>query len=271
MPLKNKIWSPPLTWQEKLKNLLPGGLYLKYLLKKNLLKGEQELKMLPFLVDRSRNAIDVGANKGVYSQALSHLTNTVYAFEPNPKMYEILCSGKTGRTKAYQVALSNQNGIAKLLIPHNLKKKTYSNQGASLSSTKVSGNHKSITVEAKTLDSYNFKNIGFIKIDVEGFELSVIEGAVQTITNNQPTMLVELEERHTGISIELLVAHIEVLGYEAYFLKNSNLTSFSQFDPERMHRRALGTENYIFNFIFFPTSKVHHPVASEAIQINPNI
>ena len=247
-----KNWSPPLTWQVKVKSILPGSWYLNHLLKKHLRKGEPELKLLPFLVDKGKDAVDVGANKGVYSRALSELTHTVYAFEPNPKMYKILCSGKTKKTKAYQVALSDQSGIAKLLIPHNLEKDTYSNQGASLSSTKVSGLHRAIEVESKTLDSYDLKNIGFLKIDVEGFELSVIEGASQTIAFNKPTMLVELEERHTDIPIENLVGRIEKLGYKAYFLIHTNLTPFSQFNAEKMHRDAIGTENYIYNFIFLP-------------------
>ncbi len=73
----------------------------------------------------------------------------------------------------------------------------------------------------KTLDSFNLTNINFIKIDVEGHEKLVLEGAVQTLKNNNyPKILFESWDEHheqNGLpSIKLkkeLFEFIESLGY----------------------------------------------------------
>jgi hypothetical protein len=48
-----------------------------------------------------------------------------------------------------------------------------------------------VEIEAHTLDYYEYESVDFIKIDTEGAELSVIMGAIQTIENNFPTMIIE--------------------------------------------------------------------------------
>ncbi len=53
-------------------------------------QGEAEISLLSYLIDRSRNAIDVGANKGVYTHVISQLARHTYAYEPNPKMFRLL-------------------------------------------------------------------------------------------------------------------------------------------------------------------------------------
>ena len=44
---------------------------------------------------------------------------------------------------------------------------------------------------AKTLDSFNFQNVDFIKIDVQGFELEVLKGAFETLKANSPIICIE--------------------------------------------------------------------------------
>ena len=48
-----------------------------------------------------------------------------------------------------------------------------------------------IKVKVTTLDSFDFVDIGFIKLDVEGYETKILQGAVRTIENNNPTIVVE--------------------------------------------------------------------------------
>ena len=54
--------------------------------------------------------------------------------------------------------------------------------------------YKLHTVNIKTLDSFNFENVDVIKVDVEGYELSVLKGGQQTITNNRPIVQLEIVE-----------------------------------------------------------------------------
>ena len=51
------------------------------------------------------------------------------------------------------------------------------------------------TVSVRTLDSYNFDCVDFFKIDVEGYELFVLEGALQTILHNRPTLQLEIVDK----------------------------------------------------------------------------
>ena len=248
-------WTPPLTFKEKLKKyIVPSKIYIKALVKRHLKKGEDELHLLPFLADKNKDSIDIGANKGVFSYLLSKLSSRVHAFEPNPKMYDILKQIRINNILTYQVALSSKPGFASLLVPMNEKTKKFSNEGASLSKVKVSGANKSVRVEIKTLDSYLFDNIGFIKIDVEGYEMEVLKGAVETLKQNKPILLVELEESHTKRPIMNLIKEIEGYGYRAAFLKQKQITDISLFDAQNYHKNPKTAEDYVFNFLFFPIS-----------------
>ena len=71
-------------------SLLPPK-YLIYLVSyKNLVFGEKELRYLKHFVDPKRNAVDVGAHRGIYSFFLSKIVPKVYLFEPNPDLAAFL-------------------------------------------------------------------------------------------------------------------------------------------------------------------------------------
>ena len=257
----NDKWIPPSSTEEIIKNLLiPPQYYMRHLVRKNLRKGEPELHLLPFLVNRDKQAIDIGANKGVYTHLLAKLVPFVHAFEPNPKMFRVLTRGLPDNARSYEIALSDQSGSGELLVPKlqgptSVRWRAYANLGASLSRQKVQGEHGVVQIETRTLDSYGLDNVGFIKIDVEGYEHTVLKGAKKTLMHCRPTMLIELEERHTGSTIESLVEQIEAYGYQAYFLRNRQLTPITQFDPESEHRSPVTRRDYVDyvnNFLFFP-------------------
>ena len=246
-------WIPPSSTEEIIKYfLLPPRIYMRHLVRKNLRKGEPELHLLPFLVNKNKQAIDIGANKGVYTHLLARLVPFVHAFEPNPKMYKVLCRGLPDNATSYEIALSDQSGSGELLVPMSRRTKAYSNQRASLSNQNIRGEHRIVQIETRTLDSYELDNVGFIKIDVEGYEHTVLKGAKKTLMHCRPTMLIELEERHTEVAIKSLVEDVEAYGYKAYFLRNRQLTSFTQFDSESEHRNPATRCNYVNNFLFLP-------------------
>lgn len=244
-------WTPPFTFEERLKyTLLPPRLYMAWRAAKEWRRGEAEIRLLSFLVDATRNSVDVGANKGVYSHFLAKYSKQVYAFEPNPKMFGILCRCASSNVTASPCALSNRNGEALLRLPK--RKGGYSNQLGSLNPAAWDGAFATVTVETRTLDSLGLSDVGFIKIDVEGFELQVLEGAARTIARDRPTLLVEIEERHTGQPIEQSLDIVEALGYRCMIMQRGRLADRSRFDPDRQHRNAGGRDDYVFNFIFLP-------------------
>ncbi len=249
-------WEPPYTFEEKLKYaLIPPRLYIRQLAARAWKKGELELHLLPFLAAADKMAVDVGANKGIYTHFLAKLVTRVEAFEPNPKIFRILKRALPENVTAHPVALSNTAGTARLMVPK--RKVGYTNQGASLSETKIARVHQGadygvVEVEARTIDSYDFRDLGFIKIDVEGFERPVLDGAAETIERERPVMLIEIEEVHTGEPIEEQLSYVESLGYDGFFLDAGRLTCLSAFDPERNHRAPPSRPKYAFNFIFLP-------------------
>jgi FkbM family methyltransferase len=247
-------WTPPSSMEEKAKRMLvPPALYIKNLYRREYLKGEKEIGLVPFLAKSDKLSLDIGANKGVWSYAMLPHSLGVHAFEPNPKSLETLKSwGKTKLT-IHDIALSNQTGTATLYVPKGLRS-NYSNQGSSLVLTRTEG-HGSVTVDTKRLDDLLITNIGFMKIDVEGFEQQVLQGAVETLQRERPNLVIEIEEKHTKQRIEDQLNTVCGYGYDCFALLKGTLTPMALIDFERHHRAPATRADYVFNFIFLPRSK----------------
>jgi FkbM family methyltransferase len=244
-------WTPPLSLEERLRRaLVPMPLHVRFTAWRHMRRGERELRLLPLFVRPGSVAIDVGANAGVWSYWLSRIAGTVHAFEPNPKIYAILRAGALPRTQTYPVALSDTEGTAELLVPR--AGKGYSNQGASLNPSRVQGEHGTVSVAQRRLDSYGFDDVSFMKIDVEGHEQAVIEGACATLARCKPTLIVEIEERHTQRPLHEQIAAVCAHGYAAFCLVRGVLTPFAALDVEAHQRRPATPGDYVFNFIFLP-------------------
>jgi FkbM family methyltransferase len=246
--LEQQLW----TLEERVKHaLIPSGLYIRYKVMKERWSGEPELRLLEMLVDRRRNAVDAGANKGTFTHVLSGLARHVYAFEPNPKMLAVLRQTAAANVSVSAQALADRNGAGEFLIPRD-SRGSHSNQGGSLSRVKVRGAHTVVPVEMARLDDLNLTDIGFIKIDVEGGELELLAGATQLLARDRPVLLIEMEEVHTQTPIELSLAKVLQFGYRGMFFDRGrqNLRMLEDFDPEMMHRQR--NAGYVFNFIFLP-------------------
>ncbi len=247
----NEEWIPPKTLEEKVRDfIVPDWLRIRERAWREKRKGEKEIKIIPNLLVNCNRAIDIGANVGVWSYLLSKYARQVESFEPNPKIFNALKNIKIKNVNSYNIALSNKSGSVDLLIPKGSK--GFSNQGASLSSIKVQGEHKSISIEAKCLDEYNFLDVDFIKIDVEGHEHEVIEGAQETINKFKPTMVIEMEEKHNQIPIEDQISSVEKLGYKCCVLMNKKIIQIEEVDLNKFHRNPANNDSYLFNFIFYP-------------------
>ena len=253
--MQKEAWRPPSTFEERVKALLiPPQLYIRYKVIKERLKGEAEIRLLSFLVDRNRNVVDAGANKGTYTFIFGRLAKKVYAFEPNPKMFDILKRTAGRNVVLSPLALSNAAGDMEFRVPR-YGKHSYSNQGGTLSAIKVNEDYAAIPVKTARLDGLDLQNIGFIKIDVEGSESEVLQGAREVIARDRPTLMIEIEEKHTQVPIENALAEVLSLGYDGFFFYRTTqaLRSISCFEPEQHHRDP--RKGYVFNFIFLPKSE----------------
>lgn len=246
------VTAPPATLEERLKRaIVPARMELKRIVARELRKGEPGLKLLPLLVDPARAALDIGANRGIWAHQMGLLTSAVLAFEPNPKLFAVLQRAARRPVLCRDEALSDCDGQAELLIPGQAGR--FSNQGASLNPDKVGeAPHMRVTVNTATLDSLDPPPVGFMKIDVEGHERAVLDGARGVIARDRPTMIIEIEERHTGRLIDGELDFVEGLGYRTLVIAGGRLIDRTRFDPERDHRLLAGKTGYANNFVFLP-------------------
>jgi len=214
---------------------------------------EEEILMLPKLIAKGGVGIDVGANIGLYSYVISKICDSVEAFEPVPYTCRVLQAYNAPNIHVHEVALSSAGGTATLNIPTENDIEIYGH--ASL--TNKFSNQKTIQVSLNKLDDYDFVNVNFIKIDVEGHELDVIRGAKTTIGRCRPIMMIEIEQRHLSFPMSEVFEEILALGYEGFFLYQNTLHSLSAFRIEHYQKTNLEIENkgenkYVNNFIFLP-------------------
>lgn len=141
------------------------------------------------LLDPGDRAVDGGANVGFMTCAMLVRVGAegkVYAFEAHPEVYEELLENifawgdrlDNSPVTAYQVALSDQEGEATLHIPVSFK----GNRGLAYLGAGVRGEEEavaSLRVPAATLAGIigEERQIKLLKLDVEGHELAVLEGA----------------------------------------------------------------------------------------------
>jgi FkbM family methyltransferase len=180
-------------------------------------KGEAEWLILDRLVDPARAAIDVGANDGVYAGRLSQLCHKVHAFEPIPWLAVTLARKLRPNVEVHQMALSNREGEAELRIPIEDNCFTTIDSNNNLP---PAFHVRVVPCRIARLDDVISEPVGFIKIDVEGHELSVLQGALETIRKNRPTLIVESVRSQNPASPEAAIELLRQEGYSAFFLRD---------------------------------------------------
>ncbi len=147
--------------------------------------------------------LDIGANFGVMAQALEATGFTVIAFEPQPDVYAVL--KKNVRGVCHNVGLGSEAGIAKMPKILTGSRANYGGMGIGFKSELGT-----IDVKVATLDSLDLDNVGFMKIDVEGFEEKVLIGGRKTILRDKPIMYIEDDREALSASLR---KYIVGLGY----------------------------------------------------------
>lgn len=226
--------------------------------------GEVELHLLEFLCHRDRDAIDVGANDGSYVHYLRRYARRVIAFEPMPALAHMLRRKFRRGVVVESLALSDAAGRVSLCMP--VVDGAVVNGCSTISSaaSAVYPAHRAIEVPMDRLDNVYGGDVGFIKIDVEGHQQAVLDGAVATIRRCQPRMLVEAEERLSPGGLARAKAYFKPLGYRGYYVHDGRLEPVDQFSIARLQkpsnlpdltapleqRKRFG--QYLYNFIFLP-------------------
>jgi FkbM family methyltransferase len=149
------------------------------------------------------HCLDIGANFGVMGQALEYNGFKVTSFEPQPDVYNILRQNVRG--ECFNMGLGSTPGTFKMPKIFFGSKANYG--GSAIGTRSDMG---TIDVSVGVLDSFEFDDIGFMKIDVEGFEEKVLRGGVKTIERCRPIMYIEDDRIELSDSLR---RYIRGLGY----------------------------------------------------------
>jgi FkbM family methyltransferase len=212
---------------------------------------ESEFWLVPIFCCKENAAIDIGANMGTYSYFMAKYSKRVIAFEPNKDLWTHLRRVLGTQVQIEAAALSRCSATATLRIDdHNTGVATIEDKN-DLSCLADRSAVASRTVETRTLDSFEFSNVSMIKIDVEGHEEAVIEGAQETIKRNRPALIIESENRHNPGAPRRLANTLSGLGYLGFYLKDRYLMEFNSLRDKDIDPNNLsGGSPYINNFIF---------------------
>lgn len=161
------------------------------------------------LLDGCKVAYDIGAYMGYYSLLMEKYMgkdSVVYAFEPHPtaceKIEYNLSINKVTNVFLFRKAISDSNSTASLCL------------GESWSSIVWDHGVDTISVDTVTLDSLvndgKIQPPDLIKIDIEGAEVKALEGGLETISQFQPKLAVEL---HASSLAEMVLKRLTNLGY----------------------------------------------------------
>jgi FkbM family methyltransferase len=223
--------------------------------------GESELRLLAVLCDRERVAVDVGGHFGIYAYFLMRYARRCVVLEPNPAQVawlELALARWRARIDIVPVAASDRDGEAMLRVPR------YESALATLEAANhsIGDDFETVTVATRCIDGLDLGDVGFMKIDVEGHELAVLEGASGTIARARPNVQVEAEERHRPGTVAAVAAFFARLDYRGVFDEGGGLVPIERFDAARhqdvahlpggRHRGP----RYVNNFVFLPAGDV---------------
>src|SRR3981081_3240506 len=174
--------------KELLKETFPS-IWLRWHFMHHPKSADPELSYLDRIVPEGAVTVDVGPNCGLYTRKLARLSRQVYAFEPSHEMADLLRRTSASNVSVHEIALSDQTGSAELFIPHAHHELIYALASLEPKLGSSNGHVVSINVPTARLDAIVHQDVAFVKIDVEGHELNVLNGAVEPVEHTQPGLL----------------------------------------------------------------------------------
>ena len=234
--------------------LVPSSLHLPVRYNYYKFKGyiDKEMLYVQEHLNSNNTFLDIGANAGIYSYHFKNKMKKIVAFEPVKEILVSLENLNSRNVEIHNCALSNNNDYLEIHIPVDKHGNTIS-YIASLEPR--SENTIKRKIEVKMLDDFNYQNVSLIKIDVEGHELEVLKGGYETINKYKPHLVIEIEQRHLAYDMSKTFNYIKGIGYEIFFINNSELCSINKFSYDKHQKPYLDNvmnKNYINNFLCMP-------------------
>lgn len=163
--------------------------------------SELELRFLLTLAKNPGYVVEVGANMGMHTVplavALAKADRTLYAFEPQPVIFQQLCANLAlnGLTnvRAFPYACGSQNSALMFDIPDYTKPGNFGS--TKLRALETASSRQEVVQCVRLDDLLASGQVGLLKIDVEGFELEVLKGCQGLLARCHPFLYVENDQR----------------------------------------------------------------------------
>lgn len=206
-----------------------------------------EINILKKNIQKGDTVIDIGANIGFYTKILSELVGEkgmIHAFEPDKTNFERLLS--------YCVACKNVKLNNKAIGPKTEKLKIYTSKMLNVDhrTYKPEEYEEEIEIDAVNLDEYlaGKEKVDFIKMDIQGFEMSAIKGMEQTLKANPNIKLITEFWPHglklTGSSGIEYFNYLVSLGFTCYLMENEHL---EELNAEKVNELNKMGEKHYYN------------------------
>tara|TARA_A100001201_G_scaffold143729_2_gene147005 strand:+ start:2506 stop:3216 length:711 start_codon:yes stop_codon:yes gene_type:complete len=163
-------------------------------------------------LSKDKVTLDIGGAAGLYSTYFAERSKHVYAFEAVPPVFKQLnkLSLQFDNFTCYNVAVNDFDGKSTFWVDD----KRLSNSGFQ---NLVDG--QPIEIDVRKIDSYNIEDVGFIKVDVEGNEYDVLNGAIKTIDKYNPTCMIECYPKFSKHPCEMIYNFFADRGYNCAYNK----------------------------------------------------
>lgn len=176
--------------------------------------SEGEVELFRQVMGTGNVVIEVGANIGAHTLFIAQQvgrSGVVIAFEPQRILFQTLCANLALNSVPNVYTLQQAVGAkaGSVVIPS--LDYTQQNNFGGLS---LGGYESGEGVPLSTLDSFNFPACTFLKIDVEGMELDVLQGADRLVRQFRPVIYVENDREEKSAA---LIRHLDSLGYKMYW------------------------------------------------------
>jgi FkbM family methyltransferase len=197
--------------------------------------------ILPALLgDKAKPILfDVGANIGGYSLFLKEyiVNSTIYSFEPVPETYLELQKNIGAKTHTYNIGFGNAPGKGILYNASNTVASEIATMHKDLLTDAFDVNEfTTISFDIDTIDNFCFaKNItaiDFLKLDVEGNELAILQGALKMLSTDSIKIIqFEFNAHNVYSRVFLRDFYLLLSGFNLYRLNRNGLVSLGQYQP----------------------------------------
>jgi FkbM family methyltransferase len=196
----------------------------------------EEMSFASHVLRKEDVFFDIGANVGAYSILVSQQVNcSVYSFEPHPKTFEYLTRNINIQNKPDSVTLLN---FALGEVQGNV---SFTENLDTVNHISLDPHEKSINVDIKVLDELSLPCPLLIKIDVEGFEFNVLNGA-QSFLNNPNLKAIIIELNGSGLKYGISDSQI----HELLILHDFNPFTYNPYNRELIKLNTYLTHNTIY-------------------------